>query len=584
MQDAKEEVRSRLSIEDVVSEYVELKRAGRNFKGLSPFTSEQTPSFFVSPDKAIWHDFSSGKGGDVFSFVMEVEGLDFKEALEQLARKAGLDLSLYRSASGGRIAARKKRLIEAIELATQYFQASMVKNTWAQEYIFAARGLDKIVVNEFKVGYAPDNGKALTTFLAKRGFNKDELRDAGLTNRFGGDLFRGRMMVPLQDPSGQTIGFTGRIIEDIPDAPKYLNTPQTLLYDKSRHVFGLSQAKQAIREMNQAVLVEGNLDVISSHQVGIRNVVATAGTALTEHHLRALGRLTNDIRLAFDGDKAGVAAAERAIGIASQLGLSLTIISIPEDSGAKDPDDLIKQSPDAWQRAIDDAQPAVEWLFGQFGKKVDLGSAEGKRSFTTAALEVVRGLSDAVERDHYEQKVADMIGGSKAAIHEKLTSTATSQSRRKEVKVSPIQPVQPDSSDIRQDAVLALGLIDPATRDLFRQYESELFDGDSRQAIVRFLQTHPKELITDTPKSLTSHDTYVKIVLLKAETRYAEWDAQHRYYEAAELLRQVQKEHKKQQKNVLQVALREAETNNDEVRANELLEQINNLDKEIIRG
>ncbi|MGB3945995.1 MAG: DNA primase, partial [Candidatus Saccharimonadales bacterium] len=340
MQDAKEEVRARLNIEDVIGEYVQLKRAGRNFKGLSPFTSERTPSFTVSPEKHIWHDFSSGKGGDVFSFVMEVEGLDFRAALEQLARKAGVDLSLYDSKQAGEIAQKKRRLIEANELACRYFQQSLLKNQHALEYVFKKRQLSKEIVQEFKIGYAPDEGEAAVRFLTKKGFSKRELSDAGLTNRFGGDIFRGRMTVPLMDPSGQVIGFTGRIITDDPKAPKYLNTPQTLVYDKSRHVFGLSQAKEAIRKADFSVVVEGNLDVVSSHQAGIKNVVASAGTALTEWHLKSLARLSHDVRLSFDADKAGLAATERAIPIASQVGVELTIIGLPD--GMKDPDELIQ--------------------------------------------------------------------------------------------------------------------------------------------------------------------------------------------------------------------------------------------------
>jgi len=229
MQDAKEEVRARLNIEDVIGEYVQLKRAGRSFKGLSPFSGEKSPSFFVSPDKHIWHDFSSGKGGDVFSFVMEVEGMDFRQALELLARRAGVDLSLYQNAGSQQLAEKKKRLLAANELAAKYYQQSLVNNRHAQQYVFEKRGLSKTIVQEFRIGYAPDSGDALTGFLAKKGYSKNEMSEAGVTNRYGGDLFRGRMMVPLMDGTGQVIGFTGRFIGDDPSAPKYLNTPQTLI-------------------------------------------------------------------------------------------------------------------------------------------------------------------------------------------------------------------------------------------------------------------------------------------------------------------------------------------------------------------
>ncbi len=364
MQDAKEEVRSRLNIEDVIGEYVQLKRAGRNFKGLSPFTSEKTPSFTVSPEKHIWHDFSSGKGGDVFSFVMEVEGLDFRSALELLARKAGVELSQYDTQRSGELAQRKKLLLEANDLAAKYYQQSLLRNQHAIEYVFKTRGLSKEIVQEFRIGYAPDDGEALVSALKKKGFNAKELAEAGLTNRFGGDIFRGRMTVPLMDGGGQVIGFTGRILRDEPNAPKYLNTPQTLLYDKSRHVFGLSQAKEAIRKGEVSVLVEGNLDVVSSHQAGVKNVVATAGTALTEWQLKALSRLSPNLKLAFDGDKAGIAATERAIPIAERVGLNLSIVTLPDS--AKDPDELIKQDVALWQEAIEHSQPAVDWIIEEY--------------------------------------------------------------------------------------------------------------------------------------------------------------------------------------------------------------------------
>ena len=382
--EAKEDVRAKVAIEDIIGEYVSLKRAGRNFKGLSPFTSEKTPSFFVSPDKQIWHDFSSNRGGDVFSFVMEVEGMDFRQALEHLARKAGVDLSIYESGSGKKIAARKKRHREAHEWAMKYYQTSMVRNERAVQYVFGKRKLSKAIVQEFGIGFAPDNGDALVGFLHKKGFSREELQDSGLVNRFGGDLFRGRMTVPLMDASGQVIGFTGRILEDIENAPKYLNTPQSLLYDKSRHVFGLSQAKEAIRMSSYVVIVEGNLDVVSSHQAGVKQVVATAGTAMTAEQLKTLGRLTDDIRLCYDGDKAGIAATERSIAIASTLSMELSIITLPND--AKDPDELIQTDASLWQQAIDAPQPAIDWIIEQYAKRENLAAASGKRAFTTAAL------------------------------------------------------------------------------------------------------------------------------------------------------------------------------------------------------
>lgn len=581
MQDAKEEVRARLNIEDVIGEYVQLKRAGRNFKGLSPFSGEKTPSFMVSPDKHIWHDFSSGKGGDIFSFVMEVEGMDFRQALEHLARRAGVDLSIYQSARSGEIAKKKKRLLEAHRLASQYYQQSLLSNQHALQYVFKKRGLSKEIVRDFQIGYAPSSGDALVQFLTKKGFSKGELADAGLTNRFGGDLFRGRMMVALMDSGGQVIGFTARIIEDDPNAPKYLNTPQTLLYDKGRHVFGLSQAKEAIRSHDYTVIVEGNMDVISSHQAGETMVVATAGTAMTEHHLKALSRLSAQVRLAFDGDKAGIAATERAIPIAQTVGVELTIITLPGE--AKDPDELIQQDAALWRKAIESAEPAVDWLLGQYESRVDMKTAAGKRQYTSAGLNLVRALSDPVDQDHYVQVMARTTGASIEALREKMSQGASEAPVRLRPVAATAKVDDPAADTSRQDDLLAALLIDPAARQQLHASHVLLFEGEARQDIAAYLAEH-QEMIEDTPQLLQKHDTYVKILLLRADTRYAAWDAKDRSLEVARLLRQCITEHSKLKREQLIDELRDAEDQGDDERSNAIRAELNTLIKEIKHG
>ena len=577
MEEAKEEVRARLNIEDVIGEYVQLKRAGRNFKGLSPFTGEKTPSFYVSPDKHIWHDFSSNKGGDIFSFVMEVEGMDFRQSLEHLARRAGVDLSAYQT-GGADVAKRKKRLMEVLSLAARYYQHSLLKNRRAIEYVFQKRGLTKDIVTGFQIGYAPEQGEALVKFLGRKGFSKHEMAQAGLTNRFGSDLFRGRMIVPLLDPVGQTVGFTGRIIGDDPNAPKYLNTPATILYDKGRHVFGLSQAKEAIRTNGHVVVVEGNLDVVSSHQAGIRQVVATAGTAMTEHHLKALSRLAPEVRLAFDGDKAGLAATERVIPIASKLGVNVTIVSLPE--GAKDPDELIKQDPRLWSQAIAVTQPAVDWLFSQYSNREDLSSAAGKKAFTTAALAVIRDLHDPVEQDHYMRLVAHMVGSSVGAVKEKLaagTSAAT-----KPLKRTVQGAWQPSSVTYDHiDTLLGLALYKPAVREIFSGVDPGIFGDERRQAVVRYITTHADDVSDDLPESLRDVGDYAKIAMIRAEKRYEGWNEEDGRLEAAKLLRQYKTEHLKQE---LEQKIKSAEERGDENEIERLRREHYVLMKEVKRG
>ena len=575
--DAKEEIRSRLNIEDVIGEYVELKRAGRSYKGLSPFTGEKTPSFFVSPEKNIWHDFSSNKGGDVFAFVMEAEGMDFRQAMEFLARKAGVDLSEYQSAGAKKRSVYKKRLLAANELAARYFQQSLLRSQQAIEYVFKQRGLSRQTVQDFQIGYAPDSGTALLAALEKRGFTKREINDAGLLNRYGKDLFRGRMMIPLMDQGGQVIGFTGRIIGNVPNAPKYLNTPQTLLYDKGRHIFALSQAKEAIRKSGFVVMVEGNLDVVSSHQAGVAQTVATAGTSMTENHLKAVKRLTGDVRLCYDGDQAGVAATERAIELASHEGIELTIISLPD--GAKDPDELIKSSVQAWREAVTRNEPAVEWVLRQHAERCDLNTAVGRRTFTTAALRIVRGLADPVEREYYIKRIAAMSHTSEEAIRQKLAGEP--------VKKQTFKPVVANTSIIKneqavlEDNILALALYDARCLEELRRAGRQQWSSAERELLATVLleEDDPQ----NRPKKLQKADIYVKMVSLRAEERYVAWDSGDRYVAMCQLLRDKEDKHNKQTQQELLAKLRDAEAAGDEAAARELRAALNNIIKEKAR-
>ena len=575
MQDAKEEVRARLNIEDVIGEYVQLKRAGRNLKGLSPFTDERTPSFMVSPEKQIWHDFSSGKGGDIFTFVMLVEGMDFRQALEHLARKAGVDLSLF-SHGDGRTAKRRARAREALKLAANFYQQNLVKNPAALEYAVKKRRLNRQTIGDFIVGYAPDQGDALTKALEKRGFSRRELADAGLVNRFGGDLFRGRMMVALSDGSGEAVGFTGRIIRDDPRAPKYLNTPQTLLFDKSRHIFGLYQAKEAIRKSDAAVIVEGNLDVVSSHQAGVKNVVATAGTAMTLQHLKALSRLAGRIRVAFDGDRAGVSATERAINLAQEIGVELEVVSLPD--GVKDPDELIQKDAALWKAAVERAQPAVDWVIARHAEMEDLAAAEGKRRFSTTALRIVRSLKDPVEQEHYLAVISGKTGASITALKAKLAGekTVNQQLRKTKIGKEKPHPVQ----DETEDMLAGLAASEKTVRRWLAAISGEMLENDNARQLIGYLRENLDIDLSNIPQGLQKIEQYVKIVQLKSESRYANWEQKSLDEEMARLVRQITIKHRENQKNQLLTQLREAEAAGDEVLSQRLRQNLNQLIKE----
>lgn len=573
--DAVEEVKARLAIEDVISEYVQLKRAGRNWKGLSPFGNEKTPSFVVSPEKQIWHDFSSGKGGNMFSFVMEMEGLDFKGALELLARKAGIDLEQYRSSNTTR-GPDKERVYELLELAAKFYQIHLSKNKMALDYVLKQRKFSKETALEWRIGYSPNNGSALIDFAKSKKFSDAEIKRAGLSaqNYKGGtqDMFRGRLMIPLQDQQGRVIGFTARQLDDDPKAPKYINTPQTILYDKSRHIYGLHLAKEAIRKTKVAVLVEGNLDVIASHQAGVRQVVATAGTALTEPHLKALSRFTGDIRLSFDADKAGLAATERAIPIASKVKVSLSIIELP---GGKDPDDLIRQDAKLWATAIDKPKYALDWLMDRYAKLLDISSAKGKREFSDVLLPVVRNLSDDVERDHYLNTIAQTIDISREALGQKFLKEKGAQTpplRRKKT-----EPSVPDRVSVEnqktQDNFLSLVLMRKTLREFLDLIEPEMLYTEDGRALLLFLKKNPDFDGKDANKVQKLAD-YVKIQSLLYEELYQGLELNELHYEAARLQARLVENFIKIQKAKLSTELETA----SESRTQVLLQQAKSYD------
>ena len=517
MNDAKEEIKSRLAVEDVVGQYIELKRAGRNLKGRSPWGVDKTPSFMVSPEKGIWHDFSANKGGDIFTFIMEVEGISFKEALEKLAAQAGVELTRY---SGGdqKVAKKKARAREALTLATRYYQACLAHSKQVCEYVFYQRNLNRKTVEQFKIGYAPSTGKAMVTALKKRGFTEQELDTAGLLNRFKGDLFRGRMTVPFIDTSGQVIGFTARIIGN--GEPKYLNTPETLLFNKSKFIFGLYQAKESIRRSGYVVIVEGNMDVISSHQAGVGEAVATSGTAMTEQHLKTLSKLTSDIRLAYDGDEAGVKATERAIMLAGDLGIDLTVIS--DYHGAKDPDELIQKDPRLWQQAVEKRIPAVDWLLTKYEEHLNLNSAPDKRKYSDVALKLLSFVKDEVERASYEEKVAKRLGVEVSVLREKgdrLTQKLAAKPKRY-LKKPKTEPPRSTQLTKLENSLLALKIFGGITNtdiplevpaddarlaelELIFNREHELADFDLEQEAAELYARYTRELNQHKIKTLS---------------------------------------------------------------------------------
>ena len=576
MNDARDEIKARISIEDLAGEYLELKRTGRNFKALSPWTNERTPSFIISPDKQIWHDFSSGKGGDIFGFIMEVEGMTFRESLEFLARKAGVEIETFDSKRSREISEKKERLRKILQISANFYQHMLVRNKEALNYVFKNRKLSKEIVQEFKIGFAPNTQKMLTNFLLKKGFAMSDIRDAGLLNRFGGDIFRNRMMIALQDSGGSPVGFTGRIIKDEPNAPKYLNTPQTLLYDKSSNIFGLSQAKNEIRKAGFVVVVEGNMDVVSSHQAGVKNVVATAGTAMTVHHLKALGRFSNDVRLCFDSDQAGISATERAISLGQQAGVELSIITLNQSAGeAKDPDELIQKDLELWKDSISKPQPAIEWIFDQYEKRLNIATAVGKKEFSTIALKLVENLNDPVEKDFYIEQISKRIGISKTTLLGKFDEKPKQAKPKRRIKIKKTDDKFIDEY-IYEDDLLALAIKEQKLAKMLSELQDDILHDKQRNQILQILKSNNLDL-------LKNFDDYVKILLLKADERLGNIKGSATD-EMKRLIHKIKTQNLQERKVNLQEQLEDAEIQGDENLRMKILMEIMQLNKELNSG
>lgn len=370
-----EEIKSKLDIIDIISEYVTLKQTGGGtYKGLCPFHNEKSPSFMVSQTKQIFHCFGCGEGGDIFKFLMKLENIDFKEALNVLAKKSNVELKFNKEDSVKK--SRKEILVEISNLSANYYNYLLTKTDQgkkALEYL-KKRGLQDETIQKFKLGYSLNLWNGLYDFLKSKKYSDEDIFLSGLIikNNSGKyyDRFRGRIMYPIFNISGNTVAFTARQIETNKDEPKYINSPQTEIYDKSSIIFGLNFSKESIRKNDCSIIVEGQMDCISSHQVGSENVVASSGTALTEYHIKTLKRFSNTICFCFDSDVAGQNASERAIDIALENEINLKVISL-EKTGYKDPDECIKNDLTKWTNAISEAMPYLEFYFNLLSEKIN---------------------------------------------------------------------------------------------------------------------------------------------------------------------------------------------------------------------
>ena len=513
-----DDIKQRLDIVELVSEYVNLQKSGRNFKAICPFHTEKLPSFFVFPERQSWHCFGAcGTGGDVFSFIMKKEGIEFGEALHILAEKAGVTLVNTSNPQKETEDKQKDRLFQINEAAAEYYHHLLLNTSagkTARDYV-AQRGLSSQTIEIFQLGFSPDSWEALRQYLMAKGYDETELITVGLlierADRGNYDRFRNRLMFPIRDIQGHVVGFGARALDET--LPKYLNSPQTLTFDKSNSLYGIDRAKTAIRKDNLAIITEGYMDVITAHQHDWENVVAFMGTAITEKQLATLKKLTRNVILALDADTAGEEAISRSgemsdkmlsVPLEDYLLMEYDYASMLYDNSnqfevkvfvlpqGKDLDDVIKEDPSQREKLLTNAKPMVDFILETTIKKVDLGNANDKSLAADKVMPLISEIKDPIRRGHYIQRLAQLLNIKESDIRDRLSQSQAIKRKRSTNKKlqSPTPTVSVfTSSKTVEEYCLALLLQYPELKPESTKLSPNLFEhSENQELLIRWQQ------------------------------------------------------------------------------------------------
>jgi DNA primase len=523
-----EEIKNRLNIVDVLGEYLRLSKTGTNYRALCPFHNEKSPSFMVSEEKQIWHCFGCQKGGDIFSFVMEMEGLEFRDALRQLAEKAGVELK--KVAPG--MVEKKNRTLEILELATKFYEIQLWKGAGKEKIMnyLKERGLTEESIKLFRLGYAPSGWRNVLSFLLNRGYDVGEIMQTGLlvqkANQESGDKtqdtrhktqdtrydrFRDRIIFPICDYSGRVLGYSARVAPGGDESQaKYVNSPETEVYHKGKALYGIDKAKGEIKQKDFALLVEGNMDVIAANQAGIKNVVAVSGTALTPTQLDILKRYTKNLKMLFDMDVAGEAATKKSLKLALEKNISVSIVELPF---GKDAADVAGRDPDKLRQAIAKSKSAMQYLYDKAFGVFDKNTAEGKKKISEALLEMLSSLSSEVEKSHWVRKLSQGLDIAESALtaelkKAKLTNRISVSQKTQEDEV--ILTNDRQKIDILLEELAGLALI---SKDIWKELseKKEYHPYFSRFGLLGLMLERGVELDFDFNLLTTSIDRELKL-------------------------------------------------------------------------
>lgn len=584
-----DEIKNKLDIVDVIGGYMKMQKAGRNYKASCPFHSEKTPSFMISPEKQMWHCFGCGKGGSIFDFVMEMEGIEFGDALKILAQKAGVELKKIDSKLSAKWKTEKTQLYEICDLANRFFIKQLEESKTGKEMAnyLVERRLNRDTIKDWQIGYAPSGWQSLFDFLNGCGYSEDNILKTGLSiksEKAGNrsyDRFRNRIIFPIKDINGLIVGFTGRENPKNPDSRmgKYINTPNTSIYDKSSILYGLDKAKMDIRKNDLCVLVEGQTDVIMSHQAGFKNVIASSGTALTEQQLRIIKRYTENLATAFDMDTAGEMATKRGTDLALRFGFNTKVISLPNN---QDPADCIKETPKAWLKAINNAEELIKFCFDSAFSKNDPEKVKGKKEISIVLLPIIKKISNKVEQAHWLQELATRLKIQESVLIEemdKITDISPDYSNP-DVNIEPGQNKPNSGLYNSEEYIIGLVLSYPKNFGEHKDEPSYLFDNSDLRKIFEILKQKTSEknslkIIKDNlPINLAEKVDYLTFMV---EAQKDMLDDFHPEKEMKFCFDQLKERYIKKKRNKLSLVIKEAEHRNDKLLLKQLTEKFNKL-------